>query len=149
MLNTNIDWYEKLTAKQVWDEIDPNYNIEEDSTVFRAVHSTCTVTISQPAGTDEWCCEIEGESIDAQGFGNNAGEALASAIVDAVGYDVLREEDNCEDAVNGIAREAYVLSEGECPIMEMDASIVDWYKGAARSFVRDNGGSYGIAWEEF
>lgn len=149
MLNTNIDWYEKLTAEQVWNEIDPNYSIEADSTVYRSNDSEHTVMISQMVGTNEWTCEIEGNDVDAQGFGETAEEALAAAIIECVGYDVLREEDNCEDASNVITREAYVFAYGEVPYCEMDIENVNWLMGAACEFVKKNGGHFGIEWEEY
>ena len=152
MLNTNIDWYEKLTAEQVWNEIDPNYSIEHDSIVYRSATSEHVVMISKPVGSDGWCCEIESVEDDdliGQGFGATAEDALAAAIVDCVGADVMREEDNCEDASNCIAREAYVFAYGDVPMFEMDARIVDWLMGAACEYVKKNGERYGIEWEEY
>ena len=160
MLNTNIDWYEKLTAEQVWSEIDPNYNIDSNAIVFRSVTDENTVMISKPSGDDELCCEIEGWeeyqgekywNMIGQGFGFTPEEALANAIIDCVGIYVLRdgEEDNCEDAVNVITREAYVLACGDVPMFEMDREIVNWLMGAACEFVKKNGEYYGIEWEEY
>ena len=151
MLNTNIDWYEKLTAEQVWSEIDPNYNIDAGSTVFRSESPEHIVMVSKTAGCDEWCCEIDhvesGEY--SSGFGRTPDEALTNAIVECVGYDVLREEDNCEDASNVIARDAYVLAYGEVPYCEMDVANLNLLMGAACEFVKANGGSFGIEWEEY
>lgn len=154
MLNTNLDWYEKLTAEQVWNEIDPNYSIEADSIVYRSVTSEHVVMISKMIGCDEWCCEIESAEdgdLEAQGFGETAEQALASAIVECVGFDILRdgEEDNCEDASNVITREAYVFAYGDVPYCEMDREAVNWLMGAACEFVKANGGHYGIEWEEY
>lgn len=151
MLNTNLDWYEKLTAEQVWDNIDPNYNIEAGSTVYRSETEEFIVMISQPYNCDEWCCEIEraedGEYSD--GFGSTPEQALTKAIVELVGYEVLQEEDNCEDASNGIAYEAYTFAYGAVPMFEMDAKILDDFMGAACDFVKKNGERFGIEWEEY
>lgn len=159
MLNTNLDWYEKLTAEQVWNEIDPNYNTESGSTVYRSVTSENVVIISKSCwglAEDEWCCEIENISegdMIGQGFGYTPEQALAAAIVDCVGIGVLRdgEEDNCEDASNVIAREAYVFAFGDIPMAEMFADIenVNWLMGAACEFVKKNGEHFGIKWEEY
>ena len=157
MLNTNLDWYEKLTAEQVWSEIDPNYNTESGSIVYRYVTSEHVVMISKSSwglAEDEWCCEIENISdgdMIGQGFGFTPEQALAAAIVDCVGIEVLRdgEEDNCEDASNVITHEAYVFACGEVPYCEMDIEIVNWLMGAACDFVKKNGEHYGIEWEEY
>lgn len=62
---------------------------------------------------------------------------------------VMRAEGNCEDAVNGIAYEAYQLLYGPTPIGEMDRRRVDELMGAARWHVKEHGAAYGIEWEEF
>lgn len=160
MLNTNIKEYEKLTAEQVWSEIDPNYDIDSDAIVFRSATDENTVMISKPSGYDEWGCEIEGWeeyqgekswNMIGQGFGETAGSALAAAIVDCVGFDVLREEDNCEDASNVITLEAYKFAYGDASMAEMlaDRENVNWLMGAACEFVKENGKRYGIEWEEY
>lgn len=160
MLNTNIKEYEKLTAEQVWSEIDPNYGIDSDAIVFRSVTDENTVMISKPSGYDEWGCEIEGWeeyqgekswNMIGQGFGETAESALAAAIVDCVGFDVLREEDNCEDASNVITLEAYKFAYGDASMSEMlaDRENVNWLMGAACEFVKENGKRYGIEWEEY
>lgn len=151
MLNMNIDLYEQLTAEQVWEEVDPNYAINPNTITYRSVTSEHSVMISE-YNLSEWCCEIESiEDFDliGQGFGDTPENALGAAIVDCVGYDVLREEGNCEDAVNGIAREAYVFAYGETPMFMMDVKIVDWFKGLACEFVKKHGEHYDIEWEEY
>ena len=151
MLNMNLDWYEKLTAEQVWNEIDPNYAIEADSFVYRAETPEHIVMISQVSNSNEWCCEIDhledGEY--SSGYGDTPEQALMNAVVECVGYDVMREEDNCEDAVNGIAREAYVFAYGDTPYCEMDYEIVNEFMGIACEFVKNNGEHFGIEWEEY
>ena len=165
MLNTNIKEYEKLTAEQVWAEIDPNYGIDAGSTVYRFASDENTVMISKTyygLASDEWCCEIEGWeeyqgekswNMIGQGFGFTAEEALANAIIDCVGIEVLRdgEEDNCEDASNVITRDAYVFAFGDVSMVEMLADIenVNLLMGAACEFVKKNGEHYGIEWEEY
>ena len=165
MLNTNIKDYEKLTAEQVWSEIDPNYSIDAGSTVYRFANDEHVIMISKTyygLADGEWCCEIEGYeepndkyswNMIGQGFGFTPEEALANAIVECVGIEVLRdgEEDNCEDASNVITREAYVFAYGDVPMAEMFADIenVNWLMGAACEFVKKNGEHYGIEWEEY
>lgn len=69
--------------------------------------------------------------------------------VEAVAHDVMEAEDNCEDAVNGIAYEAYQRLYGETPMHEMNQRYVDELLYAARWHVRKHGEAYGIEWEEF
>ena len=159
MLNTNIDWYEKLTAEQVWNEIDPNYDIDSDAIVFRSVTDENTVMISKPSGDDEWCCEIDGWeeyqgekswNMIGQGFGETAESALAAAIVDCVGIDVLREEGNCEDAVNVMAGNAYeMLHDGGYPNTDEDWTQYGRMQATSTAIVKKSCHNYGFEWEPY
>ena len=158
MLNTNINEYRKMTAQEVWDEIDWNYGINADSIVYRLETDEYNVMVSVtnyddpfPVGI-ECVCEVEDASngdLIAQGFGGTAEQALLDAAVEMVGTDVLREEDNCEDAVNGIAYEAYQTIHGETPMFMMDVEEMDKLIALARTYVKRQGHFFGIEWEEF
>lgn len=155
MFSTDLNEYRKMTAKEVWDEIDYNYAINDDSIVYRLETDEYNIMVSVTNWKDEGvecCCEIEEASncgLVAQGFGDTAQEALHDAIVDMVSLDVLREEDNCEDAVNGIAYEAYQIINGHTPMYKMDVKLIDELKGYACAIVKRYGRFYGIEWEEF
>ena len=97
-------------------------------------------------------CEVyDGEGCDMLGqwFDETPEDAVRGAMVEAVGYDVLRVEDNCEDAVNGCAYEAYMAVHGDVPLNEADRDEMDELLGYARRFVSEKCGWYGIEWEEF
>ena len=123
MLNTNIDWYKNISRKDALDWYDWGVDVMEGSPIFVS------------------------DTVDNE----TAESALAAAIVDCVGIDVLREEDNCEDASNVIAREAYVFAYGDASMAEMlaDRENVNWLMGAACEFVKEHGKHYGIEWEEY
>lgn len=69
--------------------------------------------------------------------------------VASVAASVMLEEDNCEDAVNGIAYEAYQAMNGETPMYLMDVDEMDRLLGEARAYVKANCDGYGFEWEEF
>ena len=71
------------------------------------------------------------------------------AFVEEVGNSVLNEENNCEDAVNGIAYEAYCLRNGSTPFSQLEHDELDEFLREARRFVKKNGRFYNIEWEEF
>lgn len=156
MLNTNIDWYENISRENALEWYDWGADVMAGSPILVSDTADNKVFIAK-INEGEWCCEIEGwEEYDGlnwnmlgQGFGETAEEALAAAIVECVGYDVLREEDNCEDASNVIARQAYVFAYGDTPYCMMDIANVNWLMGAACNFVKANGKQFGIEWEEF
>ena len=159
MLNTNLDWYGNITKEEAINEYGWGYDIADDSPVFVNTAPDNNIFIGRCYDGD-WCCEIEGWEVYqdekcwnmiGQGFGKTAEEALAEAIIECVGYDVLREEENCEDASNVITREAYVFTYGDVPMFQVFADIenVNWLMGAACEFVKKNGERYGIEWEEY
>lgn len=157
MLNTNIEKYEEMTRKEAMMDYDWGYDIAKDSMVYRWESEDNIIMMGiDTDGT--WCCEIEGFedavarklwNLIGSGWGDTAEQALAMAVMEIIGNDVLRVEDNCEDASNVAAREAYVYIFGEVPYCEMEADKVDWLMGAACEYVKENGHYYGIEWEEY
>ena len=157
MLNFNVDWYKQIGLDECIDSYGWGYGLADNSTVF--VSETDKAIVYVGIDTDgTWICEIEAEheymgepcwDIVGQGWGDTKEKAMELAACDMVGTDVLREEDNCEDAVNGVAYEAYQAVYGETPMMAMELDKMDGMLFAAREYVKRNGHYYGIEWEEF
>ena len=97
-----------------------------------------------------FACEIflDGDMV-GQGFGDSFQNAVREAFVDWVGPSVMREEGNCEDAVNGVAFEAYRLVFGEMPLCEADPDQMGALLECARQYVKHNARYYGLEWVEF
>ena len=160
MLNMNIDWYEKMTPEESLERYDWGHELMEGSTVYRSNTAENVVMVGlMPEG--EWVCEIEGEdtvpgeplprwNMIGQGFGETPDKAIEAAVMDVVGFDVMRENANCEDSVNVAAYEAYVFMYGEEPKPFEDSWLeYDNLKGVAIEFVKEHCEHYGFEWEEF
>ena len=120
-------------------------------------------TMSYGLGTDEysfaigfsdgeWVCEIGDADGDCMGCyqGDTPERALENAAVDAFATRSMRENDNCEDAVNQIAYSAYgMLNDCEYPDTDEEYEQLDRMFGTARDIVRRHGSTFGIEWVEF
>lgn len=156
MLNMRVKG-EGMSAKECWQRFGWGTEAKEGSAVLYYdlgdVEVFCDEMREEYNYIDGACfgCEIYDKSGDMVGqwFDDSYESAILGAFVDSVGTDVLREEDNCEDAVNGIAYEAYQAIHGETPMFMMDVEEMSKLIALARNYVKDNGKFYGIEWEEF
>ena len=158
MLNINLDWYGNISKEEAISEYGwGSADIADDSPVFVNTTPENNVYVAQMVDGN-WCCEIEGyeDSSDryswnmiGQGFGATAEQAIEDAVLDIVAIDVMREEGNCEDAVNVSAYEAYQFIYGETPMFQINVSNMDSLLGAARHYVKSNINRVDYEWEEF
>ena len=72
-----------------------------------------------------------------------------SQAIGQVGPTVMAEEGNCEDAVLGIAYEAYKLITHGAPLADADLDLMDDLQGRAADYVRANIDRAGFEWEEY
>ena len=151
----NMKKYERMTADECWNRFGWGSEAKEGTMVLYRVINGYEVFCDEMR--DEYAddgavfgCEIfkDGEMV-GQWFDGSYEDAIRGAVVDAVGADVLRIEDNCEDAVNCIAHDAYVTMFGYCDMWQMDIEQVDALLGIARKYVKAHGRYFGIEWEEF
>lgn len=150
----DFDEYERMTPDECWQRYDWGCEALDGTHILHMSADGRDVFIDE---VDEGyggriACEVySGKyfALDGQWFADTMEDAVRGAFVDAVGYGIMREEGNCEDAVNAIAREAYVALFGECPMHEMDVEQVDALLGMAREFVKGHIELVSYDWEEF
>lgn len=150
----NLKPYETMTAEECWDAYGWGSEAKPNSTVYHYLVEGKEVFVDEMA--DEtyggaYGCEIFDEEGDMVGqwFDDTVEGSIRGAFVEYVGYDAMAEVDNCEDAVNCVARDAYVAMFGDCPMCEMDVEQVDALLGAARAYVKAKCSWHGFEWEEF
>lgn len=100
----------------------------------------------------EWVCGIDDADGDSMGCwqGDTPERALENAAVDAFATRSMRENDNCEDAVNQMAYSAYgMLNDREYPDTDEEYEQLDRMLETARYIVRNYGSVNGIEWVEF
>lgn len=149
--------YEELTKEEAWMKY--GWGCEAEGEIIRYADDAIEVfadTIRDYGALPEdvFACEIyesDGSRWDMTGqwFDNSYENAIRGAAVSSVVCDAMREEGNCEDAVNVTARLAYMKVFGDVPIHEMDFSEYDRLLGMARIQVRDNIKWVDYEWEEF
>lgn len=96
-------------------------------------------------------CEFFDEfgGLMGQCFADTPQDAIRGAVIDSIGFQVMRDVDNCEDAVNVIAGSAYKMLFGpleltDCAIRQLDALL-----GMAREYVKSHVKWVDYEWEEF
>ena len=99
---------------------------------------------------DVYGCEVyEDGDMTGQWFDCCYEDAIRGAVIDSVVSLAMREEGNCEDAVNVTARLAYVKLFGNVPVTEMDIREMDMLLGMSRTQVKANIKWVDYEWEEF
>lgn len=150
----NLKPYETMTAEECWDAYGWGSEAKPGSTVYHYLVNYKEMFVDEladPSYGGAYACEMfdsDGDMV-GQWFADTVDDAIRGAFVESVGYDAMAEVDNCEDAVNCTAREAYVALFGECPIFEMDVEQYDALLGAARAYVKSHAKWHGYEWEEF
>ena len=147
--------YERMTVEECWAKYTWGCEAKRGSTVYRTVFDDGRKEVFVDELKDatyggDYACEFFYDGgLEGQWFADTKEDAVRGAIIDSVGMTIMREEDNCEDAVNSIAREAYVMLFGDCDMLSMKAGEVDELLRIAREFVKSHAESVGYEWEEF
>jgi len=99
----------------------------------------------------EWVCQIDDVEGGCAGCwqGVTPELALENAAVDACSSLVLREMDNCEDAVNAMAYLAFKMLNVYSPDTDEDNIQLDRLMTMASVIVKQRGSAFGIEWEPY
>lgn len=119
------------------------------STAYEYVNDEHVFAICQSEEDGRWVCQIDDleGGCEACRQGDTPEDALERAAADACQSVALRENDNCEDAVNEIAYEAFYILNGKYLIDTTDEmNQLNRLMEHATSFVKKNGEYYGIKW---
>lgn len=116
-----------------------------------------TIGYTDEWGEDNvWVCqidEIEDGCIggcEACYTGNTPQEALENACVECVSVQTMREEGNCEDAVNVMAGNAYeMLHDGGYPDTDEDWEQYGRMQATSTAIVKKCCHNYGFEWEPY
>lgn len=148
-----IDEFETMSAEDAYDRYDwaPE---NEDTTVYRYGFARdgedCEVFAAENLN-GIWVSEVyQDGSVVGYGEGRNFAECVAYALVNVHGYADMKEEGNCEDAVNLCAYNAYFWFYGVDKVCDVsDIESLDALLGAARRFVRENIDTVDYEWREY
>lgn len=153
----DFDNYEKMTAEECWAKYEWGCEAKRGSTVYHIVYDDERKELFVDELTDAtyggaYACECFSyydHGLEGQWFADTKEDAVRGAVVDAIGIQIMKEEGNCEDAVNVIARDAYVMLFGDCDMFAMDVKEIDELLRIAREYVKANAEYAGFEWEEF
>ena len=150
--------YKRMTPKDCWDEHGwgSELTLESPTVLYLAIDGHEIFVDTAGSNVDYGgavCCEISDEhrSLDGQYFADTTQDAIRGAVVDSIGFQVMQDVDNCEDAVNVIAGNAYRLLFGK-PFFELTDGTIEQLNvllGFAREFVKANIRWVDYEWEEF
>ena len=156
MLEMNLDKYDEMTVKEAQMDFGWGYDLAPRTLVHRWESEDNVVMVGFDCD-GSWCCEIEGfEDEEARKLWNMVGQgwskdspeqAVIMAVLEMDGVNTMKEEGNCEDAVNVLSYNAYQRIYGETPMMEMDVEKMDEIKGAAIEYVKANIRFVDFEWE--
>lgn len=146
-----IEDFEKTTVNE-WGEAFGLICLVPDTVAYRYKSGEYLFTIGFSEDEEEWVCQID----DSEGGcvacyqGETPQAALENASVEACATEALRRNDNCEDAVNCMAYDAYeLLNGGLLPAFDSDFVQADRLLGLASEIVKARGEQYGIKWESY
>lgn len=128
--------------------------LEPGTTAYQLKTSSSIFTIGFD-GLDYVCQIDENEAGDVGGCiacyqGSTPQEALENACVEACSFKAMRENDNCEDAVNAMSYEAYaMLHDGTTPDSAEQVRQLDRMMNTAARIIMRTGSAYGIVWEPY
>ena len=151
----DFDSYEKMTDDECWAKYGWGCEAKRGSTVYRTAFDDGRKELFVDELKDatyggDYACEFFYDGgLEGQWFADTKEDAVRGAIIDSIGIQIMREEGNCEDAVNVIAREAYVMLFGDCAMIAMSVKEVDELLRIAREFVKSHAEFVGYEWEEF
>lgn len=150
----DLNNYEHMTPAECWERHGWGSEAIQGSTVLHLSigRKEVFVDVVDDGYGGKHACELfdEHRGLEGQWFADTPQDAIRGAVVDSLGIQVMREEDNCEDAVNVIAGKAYEMLFGHSlePTAECIAQI-DTLLGFAREFVKANIRWVDYEWEEF
>lgn len=148
----DIESYERMTPEECWKRHGWGCEALPGTTVLHKADDDDEVFVDEvdPSYGGRFACELyfHGDFM-ASWFDDDMLDAIRGAFVESIGLDVMREEACCEDAVNCIARDAYVMLFGDCDLMAMDVNEVDELLKMARGFVKANVKWVDYEWEEY
>lgn len=151
-MSLSINEFETTTVNE-WGEAFGLIDLEPDTTAYRRTIGELLFTVG--FNGEEWVCEID--DISDEGFGcvtcwqgDSPQVALEAAAIDAEVTAAFNENDNCEDAVNYMAYEAYMLlNGGSYPYEGDDIRQLNRLLGHAVPRVMKDGPRHGIEWFEY
>lgn len=151
MTTITIDKFNTTTVNE-WGEAFGLIALVPDTTAYELVTDEHVFAIGYSADDDMWVCEIDDldGGCEACYQGSTPERALENASVEAVSTLALRENDNCEDAVNQMGYTAFgMLSGCEFPDTREDYERLDRMMALATRFVKARGPFYDIKWEPY
>ena len=148
----DLNNYEHMTTEECWERHGWGSEAIKGSTVLHLSidgHELFVDVVDDGYGGKHACELYEPDGLIGQWFADTPQDAIRGAVIDSIGMGIMRIQGNCEDAVNVIAREAYVMLFGDCDLMAMDVHEVDELLGMAREFVKSHVKWVDYEWEEF
>ena len=154
MAGINISDF-KTTKSDKWGDAFGLIGLVPDTDAYELVTDEYTIAIGYTLEWSDggsWVCQID----DADGGniacwdGETVERALENALVQCCEHDALRDNDNCEDAVNQMAYEAFAMACGEqMPDTSEQFEQLDRLMGMATRLVKRDGETHGIEWVEY
>lgn len=154
MTTITIDKFDTTTVNE-WGEAFGLIGLVPDTTAYELVTDDYVFAIGfteEWRDGGSWVCQID----DSEGGnitcweGTTPQDALEHAAADANVTEALRENDNCEDAVNEIGYEAFCMLNGKMSADTDEEEVqLDRLLGIATEFVKKRGEHYGIKWEPY
>lgn len=149
MKKVTLEMFKTTTANE-YGEAFGLIDLVPGTTTYELVTDDYTFAIGFCDG--EWACQIDDAEGGCAGCWQGATPELAleNAAVDACSSIALRENDNCEDAVNQMAYSAYgMLNDCEFPDTDKEYVQLDRLMAMATVIVKQRGSAFGIEWEPY
>jgi len=148
----DFEKYDSIPADMCWEEYGWGSEAKDGTNVLYRFYGDYEVFVDEVDESygGKYACELYyRDELAGQWFDATKEDAVRGAFVESIGLDIMRDEGNCEDAVNCIARDAYVMLFGDCDLMAMDVHEVDELLKIARQFVKSHVKWVDYEWEEF
>jgi len=144
--------YEHMTPAECWERHGWGSEAVEGSTVlYLAIdgHELFVDVVDDGYGGKHACELYEPDGLIGQWFADTPQDAIRGAVIDSIGFQVMRDVDNCEDAVNVIAGDAYKMLFGSLELTDEAIGQLDALLGMAREYVKSHVKWVDYEWEEY
>lgn len=149
----DLNSYEHMTPQECWKRYGWGSEAIKGTPVLRRFTNGYELfldVVDNSYGGKHACELFDHDDLVGQWFADTPQDAIRGAVIESIGMNVMRTEDNCEDAVNVIAGTAYEKLMGEpFELTEHAIEQLDVLLGFAREFVKSHISWVDYEWEEF